>query len=966
MKITIELNGRTTEFEVQPNDSLLDTLRRTNFISVKRGCQTGECGCCSVLMDGQLIPSCVTLAAQADGHAVMTLEGLSEGGELHPLQTAFMETGAVQCGYCTPGMLLGAKALLDRERYPDLEQTREMLSAVICRCTGYTKPVEAVLRAAAYLRGEDVPPVDDQPPAKEEAYSFFGDGVPKAEPPIPGFTRKVVGAPSPKVDSFKLVKGRSAFTDDVKLPGMLYAAMLTSPHAHARIQRIDTSKARALPGVVEVLTYQNVPRVHYASGCQSYPNPRPYDQVSLDNKVRHIGDRVAVVAAETLEIANKALELIEVDYEILPAVFTAEEAIQDGAPVVHDETDVPGIKDAEHNVVTTLYAHLGNVDEAMASADHVFERVYRVQQVQQAHLEPHVCITYWDEDQCLVIRSGTQAAFHMRRVMASILGLPLKRIRVIKPRVGGAFGAKMDITVQDLAAHLTMKTGRPVRMEYTREQEFISARSRHPALIRYKIGVSHEGVLQAIDMTVLENTGAYGVQGMTVCNLIGARGLSTYRCDNVRFNAQIVYTNTPVPAAFRGFGGPQAQFAMESMMDEISHTMKWDLIDFQLKNVVKVGDTIPIVALLGEGGPVAQVIRSCTVPECIEKAAAAIDWDRRLDPNWKMDPQRPHIRRGLGMAVIMHGTSIPALQMGGAYIKMNDDGSFNLMVGADDLGTGSDTVIAQIAAETLGVPLTKVKILSADTDITPFETGAYASSTSFVSGNAIKKAAEIVRQRMFERAAMMLETTIEGMTAHDNHVFTPDGRYVSLPEIAMHSLHLVEQEQIMGTASFSSNNAPPAFGAQFAEVEVDIETGKVTPVKLVLAVDPGTVLNPLAAEGQMEGGMATALGYALSEEMVYDEKGSSLTRRFGDYHIFQADELPEMVSILVPSFEESGPYGAKGMGEITVEGAAPAIANAIFNATGVRVRSLPILPEKVWAKLQEEPKIEAVAQGTFA
>jgi putative selenate reductase molybdopterin-binding subunit len=954
MKINLTLNGHPTEFEVAPHDSLLDTLRSANFISVKRGCQTGECGSCSVLIDGKLTPSCVTLAAQVDGHAVMTLEGLSAGGELHPLQKAFMETGAIQCGYCTPGMLLGAKALLDKEKYPDLQQTRDTLAAVLCRCTGYTKPVEAVLRAAAYLRGESVPPIDDQPPAKEEAYSFFGDKVPKAEPPIPGFTRKVVGAPSPKVDAFKLAKGRPAFTDDVKLPGMLYAALLTSPHAHARIKNIDTNRAKALPGVVEVLTFKDVPRNHYASGCQSYPNPRPYDQVSLDNKVRHVGDRVAVVAAETLEIAKKALDLIEVEYELLPAVFTAQDALKDGAPVIHDESDTPGIKDAAHNLVTTLSANLGSVEEGLAKSDHVFERTYKVQQVQQAHLEPNVCITYWDEDQRLVVRSGTQAAFHMRRVLASILDLPVNRIRVIKPRVGGAFGAKMDIMVQDLAAHLTIRTGRPVRLEYTREQEFTSARSRHPATVTYKVGVSKDGILQAIDMTVLENTGAYGVQGMTVCNLIGARGLSTYRCDNVRFSAKIVYTNTPVPAAFRGFGGPQGQFSMESMMDEIAQEMKWDLIEFQKKNVVKVGDTIQIVAQLGEGGPVPQVIRSCNAVDCMDKAAAAIGWERRLDPKWKIDPARPHIRCGLGMALIMHGTSIPALQMGGAFIKINDDGSFNLMVGADDLGTGSDTAVAQIAAETLGVPLTKIHILSADTDVTPFETGAYASSTTFVTGNAIKKAAEIVRQKMFERAARMLETGTEGMTAHDNHVFTPDGRYVSLPEIAMNSLHLLDQEQIMATASYSSNDAPPAFGAQFAEVEVDIETGQVTPIKLVLAVDPGTVINPLNAEGQMEGGMATALGYALCEEMVYDEKGNSLARRFNDYHIFQADELPEMVSILVPSFESSGPYGAKGMGEITVEGAAPAIANAVFNAVGVRMRELPILPEKVWKALQEK------------
>jgi len=972
MLIKLNLNSRDLEVDVHSGELLLETLRRLGCWSVKHGCETGECGACSILLDDRLVPSCLLPAAHADGRRILTTEGLAEGTELHPIQAAFMETGAIQCGYCTPGMLLATKSLLDKERTPDLEQAREALSAVLCRCTGYVKPVEAVLRAAAVLRGEFVPPLNDPPSSSDELSPLFD--IRTSEPPAPetgagtpwmdtalrvaarpeartGSANAVVGAPKQKVDALRLAKGHAAFTDDFILPGMLYAELLTSPHPHARILRIDVSKARALPGVRAVLTYQDLPRVLFAPGCQSYPNPKPYDQVSLDSKVRHVGDKVAVVAADTPEIARQALVLIEVDYELLPAVFEAEDALKEGAPVIHDEPDAIGIKEASRNLVVTITAIVGDVERGMRGSAHVFEHTYHLQQVQQTPIEPHVCITYWDEDERLVVRTGTQAPFHMRRVLAPILGLPIGRIRVIKPRMGGGFGGKMDIILEDLAAHLTIKTGRPVRFEFNREQEFTTTRSRHPAAITYRAGVDCEGNLKALEMTLVENTGAYGVQGMTVANLIGMRGLSTYMCPNIRFDAKVAYTNLPVPSAFRGFGGPQAQFAMECLMDEIAADLNLDPVAFRLQNAIRVGDEIAIMALLGEGGPVVQTVPSSRLPECVEQASAAIGWDRTIDPAWKIDTARPNIRHGLGMCLLMHGTAIPGLDMGGAMIKMNDDGSFNLLIGATDLGTGSDTILAQMAAETLGVPLEKILVYSSDTDLTPFDVGAYASSTTYISGMAVRKAAEQVRQKLFERAALLLKTTTDGMAAKDECIFAADGRSVPLGEIGLNSLHTINQEQIMATASHVSNFSPPSFGAQFAEVEVDIESGEVRVKKLALAVDCGTVINPQTAEGQMEGGMAQALGYAVSEEMVYDDKGSLLTRRFGDYRIFQADEMPEMVCLLVPSYEQSGPFGAKGLGEITAEGVAPAVTNAVFHATGVRLRSLPLTPEKVWRAL---------------
>jgi putative selenate reductase molybdopterin-binding subunit len=395
-------------------------------------------------------------------------------------------------------------------------------------------------------------------------------------------------------------------------------------------------------------------------------------------------------------------------------------------------------------------------------------------------------------------------------------------------------------------------------------------------------------------------------------------------------------------------------FGLEVIIDEIAHSLGFDPLEFRRKNAVNVGDHIPISTALGEGGTIEQYVLSCGLQECFDEAAKSIQWERRNDPKWRVDPERPHIRRGLGVATCMHGTAIPGLDMGGASIKMNDDGSFNVQVGATDLGTGSDTVIAQIIAETLGCRLEDIIIYSSDTDMTPFDVGAYASSTTFISGGSAKKAAEIVRKQIIERAAKMLETTIEGMYLRNRQAYAADGRSVSLEAVALNSLHTVDQQQIMGTASFMSNYAPPPFGAQFVEVEVDTETGMVRVPRMVMAVDCGTAINPMTASGQIEGGQLQALGMAISEGMEYDTEGNVLQKRFGDYRIYEADEAPEITAILVPTFEPSGPYGAKAVAEIPMDGVGPAVSNAIFDAIGVRLRELPVLPEKVWKGIQEK------------
>ncbi len=969
MDITLTINGEQKTLAVHPADRLLDVLRREAYFSVKHGCETGDCGACTVLLDGRPVNSCVMLAAQADGHSITTAEGLGSAGALHPLQQAFVETGAIQCGYCTPAQLLAAKALLEENPNPTEEEVREALAGVLCRCTGYVKPVQAVLRAAAVMRGERVPPFRPLERAIPVPGEFFEYPTWRDEPPPTGdgggsvvqtrtlpivvtppelAARKVVGKPEPKVDAVKLALGRPVFTDDFEMRGMLHAALLTSPHAHARIKHIDASRARALPGVHAVLTHKDVPRVHYASGGQSYPNPLPYDQVSLDNKVRHVGDRVAVVAAETPEIAREALKLIEVEYEVLPAVFDAEAAMQPGAPVIHDEPDVEGIHDPQRNIVHHVDAEEGDAEAQWAKADHVFEGEYRVHQVQQASIEPHVCITYWDEDDRLVVRTSTQVPFHTRRMLAPLIGLPVKRIRVVKPRIGGGFGGKQEMLIEDLCAHLTIATGRPVRFEYTREQEFISARSRHPQVLRFKTGVTKDGEVVAAELYLIGNTGAYGTHGLTVQMVSGFRALTTYNAPYSRFVCDVVYTNIPTPGAYRGYGAPQALFALEVHMEEIAEKLGMDVIEFKRRNWIKVGDVMVMSRALGEGREgFEQVVRTSALEQCVEIGMRAMQWDKK-----RRDPGSGPLKRGLGMAVAMHGTGIAGLDMGAASIKMNDDGSFNLLVGATDLGTGSDTVLGQIAAETLGVPLEDIIIYSSDTDFTPFDTGAYASSTTYISGGAVFKAALQVREQIIQHAVRMLEADPEALELEDRRVSAPDGRSVTLEQVALHSLHQEDQHQIMATASHMSYESPPPFAAQFAEVLVDTETGQVTVERLLMVVDCGVAINPITASGQVEGGMVQALGYAHSEEMAYTDTGRVINTRFGDYRIYQANEVPDLEVIFVETYEPSGPYGAKAVAEIPKDGVAPALASAIHDATGVWIRELPFTPERVWRALR--------------
>jgi putative selenate reductase molybdopterin-binding subunit len=957
------VNGTQHDVAHSPSETLLATLRRLGYHGVKFGDEQGLTGADTVLLDGQPVNAGSLLTAQTEGHTIVTIEALGEYPEqgwkktsgLHPIQQAFIETGAIQCGYCTPAQILAAKALLDKNSNPNESEVRQAIAGVLCRCTGYAKPVQAILKAAAVLRGE------------KDTNNSEIDSVPRSS------RYQVVGKPEPKVDAIKLSQGKPAFTADIELPGMLYAKVLHSPHAHARIRKIDASRARALPGVAAVLTWEDIPRVVYSTAGQSDPIPGPLDMFSLDNKLRFVGDRVAFVAASSPESAERALELIEVDYEVLPAILDPEKAMIPGAIQIHDEPEYVNFADSkpEKNLAAEIRIDIGDLKKGFSEADEIFEAEYTVPKVQQAHIEPHVTITYWDEDDRLVIRTSTQVPFHIRRQLAPVLGLPIKRIRVIKPRIGGGFGGKQEILIEDVAAHLTIATGRPVIYEYTRTEEFIAARSRHPMRIRMKTGVKRDGTMTANEMRILSDTGAYGCHALTVTGNTGQKSMALYVGDgpyrtspNIRFYADIVYTNTPPAGAYRGYGVPQGFWAVERHMEKIARALSLDPLEFRLKNAIHSGEYHPFSTAWNEGrDPRPEIVHTVGLEECVQQGKIAMDWDVKFGNNaWhEMGQSGTGKRKGIGVALVMQGTAIPYLDMGGASIKINEDGSFNLLVGATDLGTGSDTVLAQMAAEVLGVPLEDILTYSSDTDFTPFDKGAYASSTTYISGTATVEAARVVAEKIKKRAAMMFNKEDPAnhacesaeITLSNRNAQAPDGRIISLTEIALDALHHNDQEQIMGVASYVSPSSPPPFAAQFAEITVDSKTGAVTVDKLVMAVDSGIIVNPLTASGQIEGGMTQALGYAVCEEMVYDKKGRARERDFDLYHIFRADEMPELTAIFVETFEPTHPFGVKAVAEIPMDGVAPAVGNAVLDAVGVAINRIPITPEVLWRALRE-------------
>ena len=760
---------------------------------------------------------------------------------------------------------------------------------------------------------------------------------------------KIVGKKTRRVDGLSLAKGKAVFADDMSKKDYLYAKILHSPIAHGKIVSIDKSKALALDGIEIILTHEDFTPHYFTTAGQGYPEPSPRDTSMFNKTMRFVGDRVAVVAGESLEVVEEALALINVEYEELPTIFDMGDSI-DNDTVIHPGKDgFSFLHDASRNIAANISEELGDVQKGFNDSDYVFEGTYFTPYAQQCSIEPHITLTWLDENDRLIIRTATQVPYHVRRVVAEILDIPVRKIRVIKPRIGGGFGGKQEILNEEVCSAVTLNTGKPCRLEYTREEEFYAARSRHPQKVTYKIGLNKDLMMQSIDMEILQNCGGYGPHALTVMSVSASKTLALYRAPNVRIQANAVYTNLPPAGAYRGYGAPQGYFALESLMDEIAEQLNVDPIELRKKNYFREGEDVPIAKVLGEGRegfPV--ILQSNGIDACIDRGRELIDWD-----TLKNEKKSGIFRRGVGMATVAQASGIAGIDMGSVFIKMNEDGSFNLNMGATDLGTGSDTALAQIAAEVLDVPVDKMIFISSDTDTTPFDTGAYASSTTYVTGAAVKKAAEDVLSQILEQGKKLLE--VDEATIENNQVVSTDGQSISYQDICTKSFYTDHQTQIQAVASKVSYDSPPPYNATFADVIVDTETGFVKVNKIVSITDSGQIINPQMSEGQAEGAIPQSLGMTLTEHMIFDDKGRPINTDFENYHIYTSIDMPEIIAEFVHTDEPTGPYGAKAVAEIPINGPAPAVANAIYNACGVRIRECPITPEKVLNGINQLP-----------
>ncbi len=769
---------------------------------------------------------------------------------------------------------------------------------------------------------------------------------------------KIIGKSETKIDSLGLTTGVEKFTDDYDVREPLVGKILYSPYAFAKIVNIDFEEALKVEGVKAVFCHTNTKQILHTTAGQGFPEPSPYDSVLFDSTVRFIGDKVALVVAENEKSAKEGVLKIKVEYEELTPIFDPEKAMDENAPVIAREDSyvpLPVKFDKDKNLAAEIEIGFGDVEKACNDADYVFEYTFNTQYASHCAIEPHSVITTTDAKGRLVIITATQVPFHVRRIVSKVLEIPAGKIRVIKPRIGGGFGGKQEVFLEPLAGLATLKTGRPVKIILSREEVFVSSRTRHPMRTTLKMAFNKDGEIKALDMDCLMNTGAYGSHALTVLGNGGAKVLPLFnKIDNMHFLGRTVYTNLPVGGAYRGYGATQTYFAFNQLIDMIAEKCGIDFVEYCKKWHIKSGETSKVFEALGEGKEgVKQYVRSNKLTECIDKGAKAINWTEKRGKKVKNGDKV----KGVGLAISMQGSSIPLIDMGSAYMKMNDDGSFNLSVGATDLGTGSDTILAQIAAEVLGIEVDKIIVLSSDTDTTPFDVGAYASSTTYISGRAVLKCATNIKDEIIKVAAnMLLENADDLYLAGGKVLSNSSDKSVGLDEVAVHSLYSRDQHQIQAHASSISHESPPPFAAGFAEVEVDMKTGKVNILKFVSAVDCGMPLNPVLVEGQMEGAVINGINYACFEEYLFSEKGKMKNSGFWDYKLYTTMDMPEMETIVVDSYEETGPFGAKSVGEIGINLPMPAIANAIYDATGVRMFEAPFTPERVLKAIKESKK----------
>jgi selenium-dependent xanthine dehydrogenase len=899
-RIEFWVNDEFHQLEVSPKAMLLDVLRdELRLTGTKKGCGHNACGSCTVIVEGETVRSCVYPASRARGKRVQTIEGLATDGSLHPLQQAFIDKGAVQCGFCSPGMIMTAKALLDRNPQPNREEIIDALSGNLCRCTGYAKIIEAVEEAAGRLK------------PREE----------REDLPL-----EVVGHRLARPDARAKVTGEAIFAADLYFDDMLYAKVLRSEYPHARIVKVDAQRARAVPGVAAVLTADDVP------GTKNHGLAREDWPVLAYDKVRYVGDAIAVVAAESEEIAEEAAKLIEVAYEPLPVVSSAEEALAPDAPPVHERG----------NVLEHIELRQGDVVKGFAEADVIVQHEYRTPRGDHVFLEPEAAVALIDDGR-VVVYVGSQIPFSDRAQIAASLDVPTDQVRVIQTKIGGAFGGKEDIAGQIHVALLAKVTRRPVKLVYTREESLIVHPKRHECVIRLKTGAKKDSRLTAAEALILGDSGAYASLGPYVMTRTATHSLGPYEVPNVKVDCYALYTNNTPAGAYRGFGVPQAHFAAETQMDILAEELGISPFAVRRKNALRIGAVT-------------------TTGQRLRESVGLLDTIRRVAEAIEAQEAPPGKRRGWGVACAYKNVGLGggAPDSAGVEVELFADGHAQVRAGAADVGQGIVMVLAQVVAEELGVEYDRIDVLLADTDLTPDGGATTASRQTYISGNAARLAAGRLRETLGRVAAEELDVSPQSLVFRRGRVEGPDGKAMSLRE----AIRLAQEEgrPLAASEVYTPPKTVPlgdegdahfAFGyaTHAAEVEVDISSGEVKVLRVVAAHDVGRAVNPQAVEGQLEGGVVMGLGFALMEDFTMEE-GRPQKTTLTKYRIPTPKEMPEIIPILVEHRTAEGPYGAKGVGEVTSIPTTPAITNAIYNAVGVRIFSLPATPEKILAGLK--------------
>lgn len=750
---------------------------------------------------------------------------------------------------------------------------------------------------------------------------------------------KYVNKPVPKTDAMSLVTGKPVYTDDLAPSDCLIVKILRSPHANAWVEEIKTDAAKKIEGIACVLTYEDVSHKRFTLAGQTAPEISPWDRYIIDKHVRFVGDPVAIVAGETEEAVDKALKRIKVKYRVEEAVLDIHTA-KDNPILVHPEDDwympIPAGGDNKRNLCSSDVEEVGDVDAMLEKCAYTVDQVYHTKANQQTMMETFRTYCYMDHFQRLTVVSSTQIPFHIRRIVGNALNIPSSKVRVIKPRIGGGFGAKQSSVSEVFPALVTWVTGRPSKIVFSRKESMIASSPRHEMEVHIRMGADENGIVKAIDLYTLSNTGAYGEHGPTTVGLSGHKSIALYRhTEAYRFAYDVVYTNMQAAGAYRGYGATQGIFAVESAADELAHKMGMDPVKFRELNMPMEGEALP-------GYPDVPINGSCTMDKCLARAKEMIGWDEKY-PFRDMGNGKV---RGVGIAMAMQGSSIAGIDVGGADIKLNEDGSYTLALGCSDMGTGCDTILAQMAADCLDTDMKNIVVFSVDTDISPYDSGSYASSTTYATGNAVIQACGELRKRIHAFGAQMLGVSAEDSDFDGEKVRTEDGKEVTLQQIAGKATCGVCSE-LQVVKEYSSPLSPPPFMVGAAEVEVDKETGQIDVIDYVGVIDCGTPINPNLARVQAEGGIGQGIGMVLYEDIQYTDKGKIRNNSFMQYKIPNRMDIPKVRIEFESSYEKTGPFGAKSIGELVIDTPCPAIANAVYNATGVRVRELPITPEKV-------------------